>query len=267
VKHIQSFQSHSQQSIIEDILSLIPVNESSDGVSQSTFSKVLDKVKSISKKGLLTTAMLTALLGKANFSNAQEKQLKQTVGLEQSINKSSEKSPFSSSEYKSNGKFLRITAVGTSGSDYELAHKDADLQASNKLSQQKDELVKRLFVKFEKEVDNKFDYEKNWNKNFPKNFKSENSSGQKEIAQKAYELDNGGYEYWTVKELDLQPLLDHIVNVIDQTEADGKLSEKGREKLYDLVNHLTKGEVEKLDKSNFSDSQSSSKVIKSEITN
>ena len=54
-------------------------------VSQGTFSKVLDKVKNISRKGVITGAMLTALLGGANFSNAQVNQLKQAVGTEQSV--------------------------------------------------------------------------------------------------------------------------------------------------------------------------------------
>jgi hypothetical protein len=83
MKHINNFESYL---ILENILSLIPLNESSEKeVSKSTFSKVLDKVKGYSKKGLITTALLTSLLGSANFTQAQEAQLRQVTKTENQV--------------------------------------------------------------------------------------------------------------------------------------------------------------------------------------
>jgi hypothetical protein len=85
MKHINNFESYL---ILENILSLIPLNESSEKeVSKSTFSKVLDKVKEYSKKGLVTTALLISLLGSANFTQAQKAQLGQVAKIEnQAVN-------------------------------------------------------------------------------------------------------------------------------------------------------------------------------------
>jgi RNAse (barnase) inhibitor barstar len=83
MKHINNFESYL---ILENILSSIPLNESIEKeVSKSTFSKVLDKVKEYSKKGLVTAALLTSLLGSANFTQAQESELRQVSKIENQV--------------------------------------------------------------------------------------------------------------------------------------------------------------------------------------
>jgi hypothetical protein len=83
MKHINNFESFL---ILEDILSLIPLNESNEReVSKSTFSNVLDKVKQYTKKGVMTAALISSLLGSAKFTQAQENQLKQVSKTEQQV--------------------------------------------------------------------------------------------------------------------------------------------------------------------------------------
>lgn len=84
MKHIYNFEKHSQNLILEEITSLIPLNESVNGLKNETFNKVLNTVKEKAKKGFMTLAMLTTLLGQANFTQAQASELKQVVKTEQS---------------------------------------------------------------------------------------------------------------------------------------------------------------------------------------
>lgn len=84
MKHIHSFEKYSENLIIEQITSLIPLNESVSGLKNETFNKVLNKVKEKARKGFMTLAIVTTLLGQANFTQAQESELKQVVKTEQS---------------------------------------------------------------------------------------------------------------------------------------------------------------------------------------
>lgn len=84
MKHIYSFEKYSENLIIEQITSLIPLNESVSGLKNETFNKVLNKVKEKARKGFMTLAIVTALLGQVNFTQAQASELKQVVKTEQS---------------------------------------------------------------------------------------------------------------------------------------------------------------------------------------
>jgi hypothetical protein len=65
-----------EQKIVDDILSL---EEAID------FSSVMDKIKSYTKKGLITATVLASLLSNNAFSQEQKDQIKDVVKTEQSV--------------------------------------------------------------------------------------------------------------------------------------------------------------------------------------
>jgi hypothetical protein len=95
LKYVKLFEDYTsneisnfEKIILESLISIIPLNESKNGdkvVGKSTFSKIINKVKDFSKKGVLTTGIILSLLGSANFTQAQETQLKNQAKTEKSI--------------------------------------------------------------------------------------------------------------------------------------------------------------------------------------
>ena len=86
MKHILSFK---EKIILEDILSPLILLENNGTINESVFQKVLDKVKSYAKSGVLSTALLAGLLATPGLSNAQQDEIKK-IDWNKMIDKTSE---------------------------------------------------------------------------------------------------------------------------------------------------------------------------------
>ncbi len=84
--HILSFK---EKMILEDILSPLILLENNGTINESVFQKVLDKLKSYAKSGVLSTALLTGLLATPGLSNAQQDEIKK-IDWNKMIDKTSE---------------------------------------------------------------------------------------------------------------------------------------------------------------------------------
>jgi hypothetical protein len=77
-ENIQQELSPEEQEIADDILNTLD---------EGMFDDVLNKIKSYVKKGLMTAAIVGALLSAPNFSQAQQQQIKQVAQIEMSSTK------------------------------------------------------------------------------------------------------------------------------------------------------------------------------------
>jgi len=130
--------SSQEQTVVDDIL-----NSLDEGI----FGDVLDKVKSYAKKGLMTAAILGALLSAPNFTQAQQQQIKQVAQTE-----------MSSTQNKKGGGIEKMSDQEAYNYVYNMAEKNPDgliKQLQNyKPSTQEDKADVNMLLTFVRSVKN-----------------------------------------------------------------------------------------------------------------